>query len=147
MDHADRTIKWINDALKQSRELSERHDEIQTYAPQVHQGLWEEVYAELNCLVSKAQRFRDCGTNGDPNDRILYKVNPRGGHRIELHIKLSKARDEIVVHGEGVDVKFRIDKMKDGTVGLTYNGDEETYEEAAKRIMKPFLFPELNSKS
>jgi hypothetical protein len=141
----DRSIQWIDEALKQSRDLSYLNGEIQKHAPIVHQSLWDEIYAELCVLVDKAERFRPCGTNGDSNDRILYKVNPRGGYRIELHVKLSKGRDELLVNGDGVDVTFRIEKMKDGTFGLTYNGEEETYEEAAKRIMKPFLFPELNS--
>jgi hypothetical protein len=144
-----RDIQWVDDALKQSRELTSRNNDIKTHASAVHQGLWDEVCAALECLADRSERFKDCGKNGNPDDRILYKPNRSGssGERIELHVTLSKAKDSIHAHGENVDVTFRIDKWKDGTVGLIYNDVNERYTEAAKRIMEPFFFPELNSKS
>jgi hypothetical protein len=144
----NRNIQWIEDALKQSSDLSDRHSEIHSQAPIVIQNLWDEILVAFNFLIEKAPRFQGCGTNGDSNDRILYKGSSRSdGRRIELHVKLETNREEITAHGENVDVQFRIEKMKDGMVGLTYNGQEEKYEQAAKRILKPFLFPELMAKS
>jgi hypothetical protein len=74
----------------------------------------------------------------------VYKTNlSRGGERIELHIKLNKPKNEIHASGGGVDINFKVEVLKDGTVGLTYNDEERTNEQAAERILKPFFFPEL----
>lgn len=140
---------WLEKRITEAQALKQRDALIRSSAPAIYRSLW----TELTLIVEDAKnRSFPIFTNGEAHSRLikLSQDPPTGGDGIgrpkELRIVLEKDRQRIVASGAGVKVILDLDVCSDGVVCLKLGGDQIHLEDAAEKIMDPFLFPELQPK-
>ena len=140
-------MSWIDDRLEQSQKLMERNRAVADSA----EGLFNDLWKEISALTKEAHdKGLGIGTNGSEYERVVWaSVIPRLGQstdRRELRIDLHKDREKISVSGSSVPLGLSIDVCDDGVVCLKHNGKRILIQDAARLILDPFFFPELQPK-
>ena len=128
-------MDWINEELDKQANAVEYLERINESAPTIYEELWEAILAVAKDPVVDT-RFK-LTTNGSLYHR---KVLDWEGNSITIDLTANQKCIESTVKGE---VKTRLDLKMDRNkiVYLAHGETKLNYAEAAKAIMKPFLFP------
>jgi hypothetical protein len=140
-------MSWIDKRIQQRQKLMERNKAVADGA----EGLFDDLWKEIAALTKEANdKGLPVGTDGSAYERVVWAaVIPRLGQptdRRELRINLHKDREEISVSGSSVPLGLSIDVCDDGVICLKHNGRRILIQGAARLILDPFLFPELQPK-
>ncbi len=138
-------MSWIEQRLAEKGEREQRNRVIAEHESAVYENLWEQVKLDLE---EAQRRGIEVSTNGAPHDRtvslaVALKPGEDFTRSKRLHIRLEKGPHLVKVSGGPVSVEFRIDVSSDGVVRLKHGDRQLSAEEAARMILDPFLFPEL----
>ena len=139
---------WIDERMEQHRRLMERNRFVADSAESLFDELWKEIAARTKEAHDKGL---PAGTDGSAYERIVWaSVVPRlsqATNRRELRINLHKQLEDISVTGSDFSLNLSIDVCEDGVICLKHNGKRILIPEAARLILDPFLFPELQPKN
>jgi hypothetical protein len=148
MDRIKGTLQmtWIEGRISDLEAWQSRNATIRAHAVEIYEALWGEIAEHVK---EAAQKGFQASTNGAPRKRnvSLEKENKRG-ECWELQIMLVDAKDRIRAKGDrgNVDFFLDLDICPDGVVCLKLDGSRLSIEDAAIRILDPFLFPQLQSR-
>lgn len=134
-------MTWIDDRLAERKASRERWGLIKQHADAVYEALWKQIVEYVTEAKSKSISVF---TNGSVHHRIVslsWPIKPATKDPDHLHVTMT--RTSIHARGEKVDLEFRFGAYPDGVVGLTLDGEPISTEATARRILDPFLFPEL----
>jgi len=140
-------MTWIDDHVDQLNKLRSRNSAVANGAEGIFEELWKEIVSLSKEAAAKGLRVR---TNGSAFDRIVGKssypilLDPR--NEKQLRISLDKQRELISACGPDQTIDLSIDLCDDGVVCLKYKDKRIRIEEAAKLILEPFFFSELQFK-
>ena len=129
-------MDWVNDELAKQANVAECVERINESAPTIYEELWEAILAVAKDPVVDTE-FK-LTTNGSPYHRkvIDWKENTL---TIDL-VKDQRCIQSTIKGQVKTQLELKMDKNK-----IIYLAQGETklgYAQAAKAIMKPFLFPD-----
>jgi hypothetical protein len=138
-------MSWIDERIAERKALNARRKAIKEGAPAIYQALWDYI---VDLLKEEAAASLGASSNGSPEDRVVSipMTNPKGGDRPELHIRLSRREPQITVSGPGINLTFKFERFEDDLVSLEIGDSKISIEDAARKILDPFLFPDLPRK-
>ncbi len=143
-------MSWIDDRLAERDRRNERAELILSHAEEIFVNLWKEI---KRCVEEAKSKGLHVSANGSPNEHVTLIPDPiqpprafgeevsRSPVSKRLRVKLEKDA-EITV--DGPPHKIAIDVCEDNAVCLKINGKPISLPNAARAILDPFLFPELN---
>jgi hypothetical protein len=117
--------------------------------------MYEHLWAQLREFIDEEGCKKSFGlsTNGSQYERTVARAAPSGRHNNEedpvaLNVRLVRSPDHplIKANGPGVDLEFDLGVGADGVMRLELAGTTVSLEEAAIKILDPFLFPDLPRK-
>lgn len=137
-------MSFIDDRLAERKELERRNNLIDEHAIPIYEALWKKIAEHVKEAHEKGLPVL---TNGSLQNRIVrMSVDPaphQSGRRPD-EFRLVLKNDRISARGDrGLNLEFTLDVCPDGLVCLKAQGMEISVEEAAIRILDPFLFPDL----
>ena len=145
-------MTWIDDRLAERAMRDKRTELILSNAEEIFNNLWKEIKRSVDEAKSKQLPV---SANGSPYERVILIPDPiqppraafgeevsRSPVSKRLRVKLEKDASEITV--DGPPHKIAIDVCDDNVVCLKINGKPTSLPDAARAILDPFLFPELN---
>jgi hypothetical protein len=137
-------MTWIDTRMADLEAWRKRNSTIRAHAADIYEALWKEIVEHLD---EAKQKGFPLSTNGASRKRVvsLEKDNKPGQHW-ELDVILVDPKDRIRAKGDRVDLFLDLDICPDGVVCLKLDGKQISLEEAAIRILDPFLFPQLNGR-
>jgi hypothetical protein len=136
---------WVHDKEKRWSDRNERDAALLAGANNVFARLWSEL-KEHASEAKEIDRFKSLEWNCIPEARVIKLTVP--GQVAMPHVKavgvsLSGDRRKIVASGEGVELTIDINICDDSQPCLKIDGRKVDYEEAAIRILDPFLYPDF----
>ena len=107
--------------------------------------IFDDLWREIVALVKEAkEKGLSVFTNGTPFERIVCtSLNPSTEGRRELRISLCREPERISVSGLAQSIEFLIEEDDNRVVCLKWKEKPISIEKAARLILEPFLFPEL----
>jgi hypothetical protein len=137
---------WIDERLAEVRAREDRENKIRNNATAILDALWECLVADIafaNQTELGEKQVQTAGNNATRELQIVRHHVPRAQSQA-VSIRLTRDLHTIEVAG-GPFLFFRIGVSDDGTVGLfDQGGDRVELAEASRRILEPFLFPDLH---
>jgi hypothetical protein len=137
-------MHWIEERLKEHNQRRERKRKIEDEAPRTYGALWNKVVEDIKIANQTAYiGVMQIMTEGNASLYDLSVLKPSTNRPRTANILLSEDRHSIVISGD-VRMKFFVRVCQDGTVCLQDDSSTEIgVEEAARRILDPLLFPDL----
>jgi hypothetical protein len=137
---------WIEERIEQRRVLNERNKAVKDGAESIFCDLWNEIADLTKQAQSKGLEVK---TNGSSFERIVLTPPYHGYDKDQnkLIITLDKTKEKIAVSGPFQSLELAIDVREDGVVCLKYDGKKLLIDKAARMILDPFLFPDLQPKA
>ena len=136
-------MSWINDRIEQRKKLIERNNAIANNGESLFGELWGSIKA---CVAEGKAIGLAIETNGTSLERIVATCTPPDMHkRKELRIKLDKYGEKVTISEPDRQIEFLIDVCDDGVICLKLDGKQVSIHEAARLILDPFLFPDLQA--
>lgn len=144
-------MTWIDDRLAERDRRNERAERILSRAEEIFANLWKEI---KHCVDEAKSKQLPVSANGSPYERVILIPDPiqpprafgeevsRSSVSKRLHVKLEKDTSKITVSGPPHEIT--IDECEDNVVCLKINSKPISLPDAARAILDPFLFPELN---
>jgi len=137
-------VTWIDERLEKRNELIRRNTAVASGAEGLFNDLWKEVFSLLTEAKQKGFGIR---TNGSSFERFAWVSNyPPSRDERELKLNLSREEEKVSATICNQVIEFSIDMCEDGVVCLKREGKAVLIQEAAKYILDPLLFPELQAK-
>lgn len=134
-------MTWIDRRIADLEALKTRRSMIREHALEIYEALWKEITEHL--AEAKAKGF-PVSTNGAPRKRLISLLKQNlSGDSFELEVSLVDGKDRIRASGDRVDLFLDLDLCPDNVVCLKLAGRQISIEDAAIRILDPFLFPQL----
>jgi len=134
-------VTWIERRMADLEEFRKRKSAIRERAVDIYEALWKEITGHVEEAERKGFAI---STNGALRKRsVLLEKKNKPGQFFELEIILVDAKDRIRATGDRVDFFLDLDLCPDGVVCLKLTGNQISVEDAAIRVLDPFLFPEL----
>ena len=134
-------MTWIERRMADLEEFRKRKSAIRERAVDIYEALWKEITGHVEEAERKGFAI---STNGALRKRsVLLEKKNKPGQFFELEIILVDAKDRIRATGDRVDFFLDLDLCPDGVVCLKLTGNQISVEDAAIRVLDPFLFPEL----
>jgi len=138
-------MTWISGRLEQRKKLIDRRNAVANNAENLFGELW---IAIITCTTEAKASGLAVETNGTSLERVVAACTPPDPHkRKELRIKLDKYGEKVTVSESGRETEFLIDVCDDGVICLKLDGKQVTIQDAARLILDPFLFPDLQSEN
>jgi hypothetical protein len=131
-------MSWIDERLAERQALVERNRLLDDHAVQVYAAVWKEMMTFVE--EAKTKGFSNLLTNGSVQNRRLILAVP--GNDKTLSVTMTDKRI-IRASCSGKESRFELDVCDGGIVCLRHDGEQVTEQEAARRILDPFLFPDL----
>jgi len=137
-------MTWIESRIADLNALQERNAVIRQHAVLIYDTLWAAVMEHIE--EAKKRDFA-LSTNGALQKRIvkLAKQNLSGDH-FEFELALVDSKTRIRAQGDRVNFMLDLDVCQDGVVCLKVDREPISVEQAATRILDPFLFPQLQNR-
>jgi hypothetical protein len=130
---------WLDEQIAARDDLKRRESLKDSHAPKLYSALWDELMKIVAEAKEKGFVLNSHGSETARGIDVGYaNVNPR-----KMSFSLSQDKRTIEASGGAVSVRLTVSICDDGVVCLKHNGEAVSIEEAARRIMKPVLFPEL----
>ena len=137
-------MTWIDDRLEERRKLEHRQQTLQAFGFEAFSDLWSKVAADI---AEARQKGIQVSTDGGPNERIVRlaaKIEPGEDYATPKELTLSLGDDlRIKIRGATIS-SLELGTTPEDVVCLIHNGKEISAEDAARLILDPFLFPELD---
>lgn len=131
-------MSWIDDRLAERKVLEERNHLLDDHAVDIYTAVWKEMMTFVE--EAKTKGFSNLLPNGSvQNRRIILAVH---GNDEALSLTMSNKRI-IRASLPGKELLFDLDVCDGGIVCLKHDGEQVNEQEAARRILDPFLFPDL----
>ena len=127
-------MTWIDDRLAQWTRKKENDRAIADCAEAIFNELWDEVKQFVHEANSKGFQLT---TNGSPHQRV---IQCRGE---VLRITLNRDAEVISVEAPTFNFTLSFAVGNDGVVGLKCNEKRVSLFQAARLVLDPFLFPDL----
>lgn len=140
-------MTWVEDALRKSKELTNRDILIRTGAEGVFRALWNEIQQRIQEIKEKGKDnpfLKEVFENGDSRNRTILLPQMAQSQPKELHIEFRQNPPSIEVYGysqRSLTFSFTVDTGNQ--VVLREGSKEIPIPEAARMILEPFFFPEL----
>jgi hypothetical protein len=143
-------MDWIDEAFAKLERIESGQYASDSAA--LFQNLWKEIVRQVEKINAKGRRLF---TNGAANSRVVATSPPfkNNSHlpipedfpkREECRITLSGEKISVESQpSQRVNLTFDIAEKSDHVLYLILNGQEIEPRDAAGRILKPFVFPEL----
>ena len=147
-------MTWIDDRLAERQKRDEHEQLIADHAETIFNDLWAEIKRSVDEAKSKQIPVY---TNGATYERVVLlsvigptrhaqvfgeQVSQQQSPPKRLHIKLAKDNSGIIISGPPEKLYF--DVSEDNVVCLKCDKNQISIHDAARAILDPFLFPELN---
>jgi hypothetical protein len=126
---------WIDERLTQRKALSERNRLLDEHAAEIYAAVWKEMMAFVE--EAKSKGFVDLLANGTAQNRRLILGTPENSRTLTLTMTDKRAI-------RAGSLSFELDICDGGIVCLKHDGEQVSERDAARLILDPFLFPELN---
>lgn len=140
-------MSFIDDEIAKRDEIKRRADLISEHAPKIYLDLWGKMNAYITEAKQKGFTLR---TNGSLYDGVVEYGLPSEhstGQRPVLMVALDLTGERISAKQQGrphFEFIFALDVCPDGVVCLKYNDEQIQTDDAAVRVLKKCLFPELS---
>jgi hypothetical protein len=135
---------WIERRMADVEAWRAKNASIREHAVTIYEALWNEILGHVN---EAQQKGFPVSTNGEPRRRLVsLEKKQKHGDCWQFELILVDAKDRIHATGDRVEVMLDLDVCEDGVVCLKLAGSMILIEDAAKRILDPFLFPQLQGR-
>jgi hypothetical protein len=140
-------MSWIDDGLEKQKQIADRKNLIFQEAEITFNQLWQEIF---RCVKEAEQKGIKVYTNGSSLERVVsMPVQPRPGQTHTspktLRISLPQERTTINASGPGINVTLSFDICDGNVVCLKGDGKRIELADAARKILEPFFFPQVES--
>jgi len=147
-------LTWIDDRLAERQKRNEHEQLIADYAEKIFNDLWGEIKRSVEEAKTKQIPVY---TNDAPYERAVFlsvtgltrhaqvfgeQASQQQSPPKRLDIKLAKDNSGITISGPPGKLSF--DVCEDKVVCLKCGEKQISIHDAARAILDPFLFPELN---
>ena len=140
-------MTWIDSEIARLKRQRERHAMIRSEATKVYDALWDELVARIT-EARNTSYLPGFDTNGSLYDRriVIPVFPPPGRHSADpkyIEVTLTEDREGITAIGAGLNLLFALDLCPGDIVCIKYNGQKTNIEEAARLVLHPLFFPDL----
>ena len=133
--------------MKQREKLMSRNSEVMRGAEGIFNELWDEIVGFAREADAKGMPVK---TNGSSFERIVlaseFPYFSNLSRQRNLTITLDRVNEKISASWLDEAIDLLIDVCDDGVICLKHEGKKILLKDAAKLILDPFLFPDLQPK-
>ena len=134
-------MTWIESRMADLEALRQRNAIIREHAAAIYDALWGTIVEHLDEAKNKGFAV---STNGALQKRTVKLAKQNlSGDKFQFDLRLVDSKTQISAQGDRVKFMFDLDVCPDGVVCLKHERQVISVEDAAVRVLDPFLFPQL----
>jgi hypothetical protein len=137
--------EWIDERVKELQDRQERFRKIDSFSHKIFDDLWGQIVKDINYMKGQAwMGVQQLLTEGYHPNREMVIIKPTPKEMKQTHVSLNTDKRSVVVSGSSLRLEFPIRVCGDGSVCLKDEaGNKIEIQDAARRIVDPIAFPEL----